>query len=139
MGGKGNAAKILEVLEPMIESEKWSMYFTNFSFPYGFYGPEEYKEWLKQVGLKAKRIELIPKDMIHKGKEGLAAWIRTTWLPYTQRVPKELREEFIDELVDKYVEKHPLDSEGFVHVPMMRLEVEAENENRIPATSDNSA
>lgn len=65
--------------------------------------------------------------MIQKGKEGLAAWIRTTWLPYTQRVPEELREEFIEELVDKYVENHPLDDEGYVHVPMMRLEVEAEN------------
>lgn len=127
MGGRGNAAKILEILEKMMKSRKWSGCFTNFSFPYGFYGPEEYKEWLEQAGLEAKRVELIPKDMIHKGKEGLAAWIRTTWLPYTQRVPEGLREEFIKELVDKYVEKHPLDNNGYVHVPMVRLEVEAEN------------
>jgi trans-aconitate methyltransferase len=127
MGGRGNASKILEVLETMIKSKKWSRYFTNFTFPYGFYGTEEYKEWLEQVGLKVKRVELIPKDMIHKGKEGLAAWIRTTWLPYTQRIPEEMREKFIDELVDEYIKKHPLDNEGFVHVPMMRLEVEAEN------------
>ncbi|MFB0563557.1 MAG: trans-aconitate 2-methyltransferase [Candidatus Lokiarchaeia archaeon] len=131
MGGKGNAAKILEVLKPMIESGKWSSYFTNFSFPYAFYGSKEYKEWLEQVGLKSKRIELIPKHMVHKGKGGLVAWIRTTWLPYTQRVPEELREEFIEELVDKYIKINPLDSEGFVHVPMMRLEVEAVNDSRI--------
>ncbi len=127
MGGRGNATKILEVMETMIKSKKWGRYFTNFTFPYGFYGPEEYREWLEQAGLKAKRVELIPKDMVQKGKEGLSAWIRTTWLPYTKRVPPELREKFIEELVDKYVEKRPLDNDGFVHVAMVRLEVEAEN------------
>lgn len=66
--------------------------------------------------------------MIQKGKEGLSAWVRTTWLPYTQRVPEGRRDEFIDEIVDKYIKNYPLDSEGFTHVQMVRLEVEAENE-----------
>jgi trans-aconitate 2-methyltransferase len=26
----------------MLEDEKWSSYFKNFVFPYGFYGSEEY-------------------------------------------------------------------------------------------------
>lgn len=133
MGGRGNAVKILEVLETILKIGKWSRYFTNFLFPYGFYAPEEYKGWLEHAGLKAKRVELIPKDMVHKGKEGLLAWIRTTWLPYTQRVPEELRDEFIYEIVDKYIENHPLDDEGFAHVQMVRLEVEAENGNKIPS------
>jgi hypothetical protein len=29
---------------------------------------------------------LVEKDMIHDGREALAGWIRTTWLPYTQRL-----------------------------------------------------
>jgi trans-aconitate methyltransferase len=126
MGGRGNAAKILEVLKPMMESEAWSGYFKNFTFQYAFYGPEEYREWLKQVGLRAKRVEHIPKDMTQKGKKGLSAWIRTTWLPYTQKVPEELREVFIGGVVDRYVEDYPLDEQGLIHVAMVRLEVEAE-------------
>jgi hypothetical protein len=36
----------------------------------------------------------------------------------------------IDELAETYIAKSPLDAEGgFVHVQMMRLEVEAETEN----------
>ncbi|MFV9678140.1 MAG: hypothetical protein ACNYVW_10905 [Methanosarcinales archaeon] len=35
----------------------------------------------------------------------------------------------ICELAEKYIAKSPLDAEGFVHVQMMRLEVEAETEN----------
>ncbi|MFH1441986.1 MAG: methyltransferase domain-containing protein [Candidatus Omnitrophota bacterium] len=127
MGGKGNAAKILEVLEEMLKENRWSKFYNGFAFPYGFYEAEEYKRWLNEAGLKPTRIELIPKDMAHKGKEGLLGWIRTTWLPYIQRLPEELWEEFINELADRYIEKHPLDKDGFVHIAMIRLEVEAEN------------
>jgi trans-aconitate methyltransferase len=126
MGGKGNAAEIFEVLQSMLATDKWGKYFINFSFPYGFYGLEEYKSWLKQVNLKVKRVELIPKDMIHRGKKGLSGWVRTTWLPYIQKTPEKLREEFINELTDRYIKSHPLDKDGFVHIKMMRLEIEVE-------------
>ena len=127
MGGEGNASKLFAVLDSMLAKEKWGKFFRGFSFPYGFYGADDYRTWLKQVGLKEKRVELIPKDMTQKGKNGLASWIRTTWLPYTQRVPEGLRDDFIREIVGLYSEKIPLDSEGFIHVSMMRLEVEATN------------
>ncbi|MEW6607775.1 MAG: methyltransferase domain-containing protein [bacterium] len=126
MAGKGNAAKIIEVSEAIVNSKKWCGYFSDFAFPWNFYGTDEYNIWLKDVGLKAKRVELIPKDMLHKGKKGLVAWIRTTWLPYIQRLPEELRNEFIGEIVDKYIKDYPPDNEGLIHLQMMRLEVEAE-------------
>jgi trans-aconitate methyltransferase len=51
--------------------------------------------------------------------------LRTTWLPFTQRVPEELREEFIAAVTQRYLAKHPTDAEGNVHVRMVRLEIEA--------------
>ena len=83
------------------------------------------KALLREAGLKPVRVELLPKDMQQAGRAGLAGWVRTTWLPYTQRVPEPLREQFILELVDSYLDRHPLDIHGFAHVPMVRLEVEA--------------
>ncbi len=68
------------------------------------------------------------KDMVHQGRDGIAAWIRTTWLPFTQKIPDDLREAFIYEIVDTYMESHPIDDEGFVHVEAIRLEVEAEKQ-----------
>jgi len=53
-------------------------------------------------------------------------WIRTTWLPYTQRVPESSREEFIKIIIERYTGEHPPDGDGIIHVPMNRLEVEAE-------------
>ena len=127
MGGKGNASNIVAVLAEMFGREEWNRYFTDFTLPYGFYGPGEYEEWLKEAGLTPTRVELVPKDMVHEGREGLAGWIRTTWLPFTQRIPEKLREQFIDELVGRYVERFPPDESGLVHVNAVRLEVEAEN------------
>ncbi|HEY9668031.1 MAG TPA: hypothetical protein V6C91_14565, partial [Coleofasciculaceae cyanobacterium] len=126
MGGRGNAADIVRVLEKMTTSGQWCAYFADFAFPYSFYAPEQYQHWLEHVGLIPIRMELIPKDMTHSEVAGLAGWIRTTWLPYTQRVPEPMREHFVTELVERYLEEHPVTEDGLTHVQMMRLEVEAE-------------
>jgi len=125
MGGKGNASNVISVLEKLILSDKWKEYFTDFSFPYGFHSDIDYKNWVLNCGLKLKRINLIPKDMVHKGREGFAGWIRTTWLPYTERVAPNLRNEFIEEVVNNYIQKNPIDNQGLIHIKMIRLEVEA--------------
>jgi len=126
-GGKGNITAILDITEKIISGGKWHRYFTGMSFPWGFYGPDEYRDWLEHTGFKVKRVELFPKDALHKGKEGLAGYVRTTaGLPYIQRLPEDMKQKFINEVVEWYVEVHPPDSEGFIHLLMMRLEVEAE-------------
>lgn len=125
MGGKGNAEAILSVLEEMMSENEWSRYFSDFAFSYGFYDPEEYTVWISEAELHPVRVELIPKVMSYDRRDGLTGWVRTTWLPYTDRVPEQRREEFITRLIDKYIEKHPLDNEGKIHVNMTRLEVEA--------------
>jgi len=125
MAGRGNAAGILAVLSDMLMESRWGRYFDGFEFPYGFHGPEEYRGWLADAGLRPVRLELFEKDMVQQGAEGLAGWVRTTWMPYTDRVPEHLRAEFVDEIVGRYTLLFPPDSDGQVHVKMVRLEVEA--------------
>lgn len=127
-GGRGNAAEILKIIDSMFKDEKWNSYFRDFVFPYGSYGPEEYGKWLKDSGFSVKRLQMSSKDMALEGKKGLFAWIESTWHPYTQRVPQELKEDFINELVTLFVSNHPLDDKGYVHVQMVRLEIEASPE-----------
>ena len=126
MGGRGNAATILGIMDGIVKEDKWSRFFEGFTFPYGFYGPEEYRRWLGVLDFKAARVELVPKDMVHAGEKELASWLRTTWLPYTQRIPELLRDEFVLEVVDRYSREYPPDGDGNIHVSMVRLEVEAE-------------
>jgi trans-aconitate methyltransferase len=123
-GGKGNAAELIKAADHVIAAN-WKNYFDGFVFPWAFYSPEEYKVFLRQAGLKATRVELVPKDRTDLGQEGLASFIRTTWHPYTDRVPEKMRKKFIDEVAEEYIRRNPADSKGIVHIPMMRLEVEA--------------
>jgi hypothetical protein len=46
-------------------------------------------------------------------------------MPFIHAVPIADRDEFVAELVDRFLEQYPLDSSGLGHVKMVRLEVEA--------------
>lgn len=128
MGGKGNGASVLDALDEMIARSEWQPYFENFGFPYGFLATGEYRSMLSQAGFTSVRAELIPKDMVHNSISDFQGWIRTTWLPYTERVPEENRERFIQELSARYIDRVPLDDEGRTHVGMVRLEAAAEKQ-----------
>jgi trans-aconitate 2-methyltransferase len=125
MGGQGNAAEIEAAFRRRMSAPRYHKYFTEFTIPYHFYGPESYQDWLPQAGFTARRIELIPKDMQHDGPEGLRGWLRTTWFPFTDRLPDELRADFLEEVLADYLERFPLDAQCKTHVAMVRLEVEA--------------
>jgi trans-aconitate methyltransferase len=125
-GGKGNAANLLDVTEEVTRCEPFSDYFQGFGFPYYFYEPNDYDKWLRRAGLSPMRVELVPKDMVHQGQLGLEGFIRSTWLPYLERLPERLRAPFASEVAGGYIDCYPLDDQGRSHVQMVRLEVEAE-------------
>jgi len=59
------------------------------------------------------------------GAQRFKGWLRTTWFPYTDRLPVELRDAFLAEVVETYTMANPFDALGRTHVKMVRLEVEA--------------
>jgi trans-aconitate methyltransferase len=124
MGGRGNATEVFNAIELIIKKTRWYNYFENFKMPYYFYGPDDYKIWLSENGFNPVRVELIPKDMQHN-QDGFLGWLRTTWFPYTDCLPVELRDEFLADVIKAYSDVHPVDASGNMHVKMMRLEVEA--------------
>jgi trans-aconitate 2-methyltransferase len=125
MAGKGNAQAVLCLFDELMVLPRWRRYFEGFTFPYAFLDPQEYRQLLMQAGLKPVRVELFPRDMKFPGAEGMAGWVRTTWLPFTERIPVEQRGEMVQEIVNRYLASHPTDAEGVVHLGMVRLEVEA--------------
>ncbi len=125
LGAHGNAAAVVAAMDQVRNQPPWPQYFNGFVFPWVFPSDEQYASWLSAAALKPIRLEVVPKDMVHAGADGLAGFFRTAWLPYTQRVPAEQREAFIQEVVHAYLRVHPADAAGLVHVPMVRLEVEA--------------
>lgn len=124
-GGKGNAQDVFVALRPEMRLKRWREFFRRMPKPYFFYAPGDYEKWLPRAGFKTLNIQLEPKDATYDGRDGFATWLRTTWLPYTQRVPEHLRGEFIAAVTDRYVAKHPPDDARRVHVRMIRLEIDA--------------
>jgi len=124
-GGKGNADDVFTALRPEMRLKHWREFFKKMPTPYFFYAPADYEKWLPKFGFKITVLKLAPKDATYAGAEGFAAWLRTTWIPYVQRVPEKLREEFIAAVTRRYVARHPPDAEGKVHVKMARLEIDA--------------
>ncbi len=124
MGGSGNAAEILTVVNQIISNPEWLPYFQEFTFPYGFYTPEDYEKWIINTRLKPVRTELLPKDMVYDSDEKLKGWFRTTWLPYIEKVPMDLKEQFIDEIINTFLLNNPPDASGNIRIKMVRLETQ---------------
>ena len=124
-GGKGNAADVFTALRPEMRRARWRNFFRQMPTPYFFHAPEDYKNWLPRFGFKIQNLQLTPKDATYDGADGFATWLRTTWIPYVQRVPENLRKEFIAAVTQRYVAKHPPDADGPIHVRMVRLEIDA--------------
>jgi trans-aconitate methyltransferase len=124
-GGRGNAHDVFVALRPELRLKRWREFFRKMEKPYFFHSPDIYEEWLPRFGFNSAGVRLSPKDAIYDGRKGFAAWLRTTWLPYVQRVPEDLREEFIAAVSDRYLARHPPDAAGGVHVRMVRLEIDA--------------
>jgi trans-aconitate methyltransferase len=124
-GGKGNAHDVFVALRPEMRLKRWREFFRKLEKPYFFHSPADYEKWLPRFGFKSRGVRLSSRDAVYDGRDGFAAWLRTTWLPYTQRVPENLREEFIGAVTDRYVARHPPDADGRVHVRMVRLEIDA--------------
>lgn len=124
-GGKGNAHDVFLALRPEMRLKRWSEFFRRMPMPYFFYAPGDYEKWLPKSGFEIKHLQLAAKDATYDGAAGFATWLRTTWIPYVQRVPEALREEFIAAVTARYLAKHPPDKSGQVHVRMVRLELDA--------------
>jgi trans-aconitate 2-methyltransferase len=124
-GGKSNAQDVFVALRPEMRLKRWREFFCKMPTPYFFHAPDDYEKWLPKSGFKIHSLKLAPKDATYDGEDGFAAWLRTTWIPYVQRVPENMREEFIAAVTQRYVAKHPPDKFGQVHVRMVRLEIDA--------------
>lgn len=125
-GGRGNAQDVFLVVRSTMRLKRWRDSFRELTKPYFFHGPEEYARWLPRFGFRPGLVRLAEKDTAFADLAAFGGWFRTTWLPYTQRVPESLREVFVAAVVERYVAKYPPDAKGQIHVRMVRLEINAE-------------
>jgi trans-aconitate 2-methyltransferase len=122
MGGTGNGADVIRAVDGCLRDARWQAT-PPADIPYGFHHPGDYRVWLETAGLMPDSVDLIEKDMVHPDLASFLGWLRTAWLPYTTRVPADLRDQFLQAVTESYAATNPPDAEGQVHVGMVRLQV----------------
>jgi trans-aconitate 2-methyltransferase len=121
MGGQGNGADMIRAFDDCRAQARWRKVAPELECPYGFYSPEEYREWIAEAGLTADEVALVGKDMVHATHEAFVGWLRTSWMPYFADIPEADVDEFLTDVSARFLQIHPLDDLGWVHVPMVRL------------------
>jgi trans-aconitate 2-methyltransferase len=123
--GDGNMAQLAATAEEVCARPAWRAAFAGFRFPWLMPAPAVYRPLVDAAGLHVTRLDLVHRDVPHDGPAGLAGWMRTTWMPYTDRLEPARRGAWIDDVVAAYAERMPADEDGRLHVPSYRIELEA--------------
>lgn len=125
MGGQGNFADVIGAFEHVTGSARWRDLVRPGELPYRFHAPASYESWLRESRMEIQECRLVTKDMAHETSAAFIGWLRTAWHPYTAGIPLELRDAFLEDTARYYMRANPPDEQGRVHVPAMRLQVQA--------------
>ena len=123
-GGHGNVDGMPAVVEEVSARGAWRAAFADLAFPWCFPEAASYRRLVEDAGLVPDRVELLSTQMPHEGVAALAGWLRTTWLPYLDRLPAQRRTAFVGEVVEAYLAVRPADEQGRISIDAVRLEAE---------------
>jgi trans-aconitate methyltransferase len=122
---RGTLSGLTPIAEALTRNPRWHTKIGSVRNPFGLYGPEEYRKWLDEIGFVVERVDLIERDVMHKGRAAFEGWLRTIGMTYIQRIEPEDQQQYLDEIVDEYIKANPIDAQGWVHVQMTNLLVKA--------------
>lgn len=116
MGGHGCAASVTVALCATIE--KFGVANPAALIPWYFPTPDDYRERLERAGFQVESIALIPRPT--PLPTGMRGWLETFAIPFTNSVPPEKRDAFLDEVTARL---HPVlcDEKGQWTADYMRL------------------
>ncbi len=112
-----------DAIKTVMNSPKWNSYFSSYPTPFTLVLPSTFTQYAEQAHLLIKRVEIITVDKPYASKASFIAWMKG-WMPHLKMLPKELHEEFLNEIADRHLERYPLDNEGKVHYIDYWMEVE---------------
>jgi trans-aconitate 2-methyltransferase len=96
-GGAGNIARLKASTEEVAGREPYAAHFEGFGQPWNYAAPEETEERLLEAGFARARCWLQPWDVVPPEP---AEFLRTVCLgPHIDRLPEELRESFIADIL----------------------------------------
>jgi trans-aconitate 2-methyltransferase len=112
-------------IDYVIAQPQWQVYLKDFNSGFYLSSPIQFANYIHEANLLFKRLEIITVDEVFKNKESFMQWM-TGWMPHLKYLPKEKHKSFMAAIINKYLEKHPLDNQGKLHFYDYFMEVEAE-------------
>lgn len=113
-----------QALDQTISSPRWKNYFSQFSPPWKFYQPDQYRALLVNAHFFPIRLEVTTKHEHFPSRAVFHGFLKQ-WFPYLRPLPADQKEAFLADLLDRYLAILPVDEQGRVSFIVDRLEVEA--------------
>lgn len=118
-------APVMRGMKEFFNDRRLLEYDGTITFPFTFYDAEQYRAFVARSGLNMLRVELVQKEIMYDGRDGLAAMYESVLLPATRMVPDMARMEIINDMVDGIVGDCE-GADGKIRTNLPRLEVEVE-------------
>ncbi|MBS0615810.1 MAG: methyltransferase domain-containing protein [Verrucomicrobia bacterium] len=115
---------LMEAIKLATNKDPWKPYFVGFHPPWRFYQVEEYRSLLQKAQFEPKRLEVVRKEELFSSRAAFHGFIRQ-WLPHVWPLGENMKDKFLSEVIDIYLQKTPLTTDGQVPFFTDHLEVEA--------------
>lgn len=126
--GKPTENALDAIMINLIKSQKWKDSLEK-TVVYGFYDADEYREWLNKSGFLIEKIEMYNSSCTYQNLETLDQKLRGDWFSLSSRIPANLYQDFISELIEKYIAINPPNLDGTINFQDNWLLVEARKIN----------
>ena len=117
---------LLQAVTEVISAPEWSPFFQNFQTGWNFIDDIEYAELLAHLPWVITRLAVVPQKEVFRCKKHVAKFL-SEWFPYLNPIPIKLKQKFLLEVIDRYLEIEPCPGKE-VHFNIRRLEVVASKE-----------
>lgn len=103
---------------------EWTSYFQNFSTGWNFIEAADYDKLLTKNHFSPSRLAVVPQKDIFPSRVVFQKFI-SQWFPYLRPLPENLKQTFLNLVVDRFLELENPFPNGEVHFKVRRLEVVA--------------
>ena len=99
---QGQRKCLEDVIEEIRKRDHWAGYFAGFQKPYAHFSADEYRALAEQSGFRVVRLNIEPGAWDFKTRDAFTAFARATFVEWTQKLPADVRDAFIAEVLDQY-------------------------------------
>ncbi|MBX3718729.1 MAG: class I SAM-dependent methyltransferase [Parachlamydiales bacterium] len=110
---------IHQIINKVAKQEHWSLFFDGMSSIFSFYTLAQWAWLIEKAKMIPESLELIDASMDYPDKQSFADFI-TGWIPFGT-IPEDKKTEYVDEVVEAYVDIIPCSNKGAVHYQMDEL------------------